>query len=80
MRPSRNLKPAWFYPPKLVVNLLSPHEAVDDEVDRDVEDEEEVLDGGETEHPAGVGGKHAQGPAEIGSFADAGLQIFFLIL
>ena len=39
-----------------------------------------MLDGGETEHPAGVGGKHAQGPAEIGSFADAGLQIFFLIL
>ena len=62
------------------VDLLCAHEAVDDKVHRAVDNEEEVLDGGETEHPAGVGGKHAQGPAEIGSFADAGLQILFLIL
>ena len=61
------------------VDLLCAHEAVDDKVHRAVDNEEEVLDGGETEHPAGVGGKHAQGPAEIGSFADAGLQTFFLI-
>ena len=34
--------------------LLCPHEAVNDEVGGAVDDEKEVLDGGESEHPAGV--------------------------
>ena len=34
--------------------LLCPNEAVNDEVDGAVDDEKEVLDGGESEHPAGV--------------------------
>ena len=29
-----------------------------------------MLDGGESEHPAGMGGKHAKSPADVGSFAD----------
>ena len=51
----RNLAADVLYQSNTGVDLLSPHEAVDDEVDGAVEDEEEVLDGGETEHPAGVG-------------------------
>ena len=43
--------------------LLCAHEAVDEEVDRAVDNEEEVLDGSEGEHPAGVGGEHAHTPA-----------------
>ena len=46
--------------------LLCAQEAVDDEVDRTVDNEEEVLDGSEAEHPAGVGGEHAQAPAQVG--------------
>ena len=34
--------------------LLCPHATVNDEVDGAVDDEKEVLDGGESEHPAGV--------------------------
>ena len=46
-------------------NILCPHATVDDKVDRAVENEEKVLDGGEGEHPAGVVGKHAHGPAHV---------------
>ena len=53
---------------------LSPHEAVDDKVDRAVEDEEEVLDGSEAEHPAGAGGEHAQAHADVGALTYAGLE------
>ena len=34
--------------------LLCPHEAVNDEVGGATEDEKKVLNGGESEHPAGV--------------------------
>ena len=34
------------------------------------DNEEEVLDRSESEHPAGVGGKHPQGPAEVGPLTD----------
>ena len=47
--------------------LLCAHAAIDDEVDRAIDNEEEVLDGGEAEHPPGVGGEHAQAPAQVGS-------------
>ena len=43
--------------------LLCAHEAVDEEVDRAVDNEAEVLDGSECEHPARVGGEHAHTPA-----------------
>ena len=46
--------------------LLCAQEAVDNKVDRAVDDEEEVLDGSEAEHPAWVGGEHAQAPAQVG--------------
>ena len=51
----------------LLEQLLCAHKTVDDEVGRAVDNEEEVLDGGEGEHPAGVGGEHAQAPAQVGS-------------
>ena len=54
--------------------LLRSHETVDDEVDRTVDNEEEVLDGGEGEHPAGVGGEHAQAPAQVGPLCYTGLD------
>jgi hypothetical protein len=34
--------------------LLCTHDAVNDEVDATVEDEKQVLDGGDSEHPARV--------------------------
>ena len=49
----------------LLFSLLCAHEAVDYEVNRAVENEEEVLDCSEGEHPAGVGGEHAQRPAQV---------------
>ena len=33
-----------------------------------------MLDGGEAEHPAGVGGEHPQAPAQVGSLAYTGLE------
>ena len=50
--------------------LLSAHKAVDDEIDRAVADEEEMLDGSEGEHPAWVGGEHPQTPAHVGPLTD----------
>ena len=49
----RNLKPN-ISSVLILSELLCSHEAVNDEVNGAVEDEEEVLDGGESEHPAGV--------------------------
>ena len=54
--------------------LLGSQEAVDDEVERAVDNEEEVLDSSEGEHPAGVGGEHAQAPAQVGPLCYAGLN------
>ena len=51
--------------------LLRPHEAVDEEVDRAVDNEAEVLDGSEGEHPAGVRGEHAHTPAQVGPLTHA---------
>ena len=48
-------------------HILGADCAVDDEVDGAVDDEGEVLDGGQSEHPAGVDWQQAQLPAEIGS-------------
>ena len=48
-------------------HILGANCAVDDEVDGAVDDESEVLDGGESEHPAGVDWHQAQLPTEIGS-------------
>ena len=45
--------------------LLCAQEAVDDEVHRTVENEEEVLDVSKAEHPAWMGGEHAQAPARL---------------
>ena len=42
------------------VILLASHGAVDDEVERTVDDQGEVLDGGESEHPAGVNWHQSQ--------------------
>ena len=33
-----------------------------------------MLDGSEGEHPAGVGGEHAQAPAQVGPLSYAGLN------
>ena len=46
-------------------DILCSHAAVYDKVDRAVDNKEEMLDGGEGEHPAGVEGEHAQGPAHV---------------
>ena len=54
--------------------LLGAQEAVDDEVNRAVDNEEEVLDGSEAKHPAGVGGEHSQAPAEVGSLTYTWLE------
>ena len=51
--------------------LLCAHEAVDEEVDRAVDNEAEVLDGSEGEHPAGVRGEHAHTPAQVGPLTHA---------
>ena len=48
-------------------HILGAHGAVDDEVDGAVDDEAEVLDGGQREHPAWVDWHQAQLPAQIGS-------------
>ena len=48
-------------------HILGADCAVDDEVDGAVDDEGEVLDGGQSEHPARVDRHQAQLPAEIGS-------------
>ena len=53
--------------------LLGAHAAVDDEVDGTIDNEEEVLDGSEAEHPAGVGGEHPQAPAQVGPLTNTGL-------
>ena len=45
--------------------ILGPEETVDNEVDRAVENEAEVLNGGEAEHPAGVGGKQSGSKAQV---------------
>ena len=47
-------------------HILGANCAVDDEVDGAVDDEGEVLDGGQSEHPAGVDWHQAQLPAEVG--------------
>ena len=62
----RNLKKYVFNTNTDFYILLCAQEAVDDEVNRAVDNEEEVLDGSEAEHPAGVGGEHAQAPAQVG--------------
>ena len=49
----RNLKPN-ISSVLILSELLCSHEAVNDEVDGAVGDQKEVLDGGESEHPAGV--------------------------
>ena len=54
--------------------LLGTHETIDYEVDRAVDNEEEVLDGSEGEHPARVGGEHAQAPAQVGLLSYTGLD------
>ena len=54
----RNLK-ANISSVLILSELLCSHEAVNDEVDGAAEDEKEVLDGGESEHPAVVQGRHA---------------------
>ena len=33
-----------------------------------------MLDGGEAEHPAGVGGEHPQAPAQVGPLTNTGLD------
>lgn len=48
-------------------HILGAHGAVDDEVDGAVDDEGEMLDGGQSKHPARVDWHQAQLPAEIGS-------------
>ena len=48
-------------------HILGADCAVDDEVDGAVDDEAEVLDGGQREHPAWVDWHQAQLPAQIGS-------------
>ena len=48
------------------MNILGAHGAVDDEVDGAVDDEGEMLDGGQREHPAGVDWQHTQLPAQVG--------------
>ena len=46
--------------------ILCAHEAVNKEVDIAINNEEEVLDGSEAEHPAGMGWEHTQAPAQVG--------------
>ena len=58
-----------------IKNLLSAQEAVNDEVDRAVDDEEEVLDGSEAEHPDGACGEYAQAHADDGPLNYAGQYI-----
>ena len=53
--------------------LLGAKKAVYDKVDRAVDNKEEVLDSGEGEHPAGVGGEHAQLPAQVGPLTNGWL-------
>ena len=45
--------------------LLCAHEAVNKEVDGAINNEEEVLDGSEAEHPGGMGWEHPQVPAQV---------------
>ena len=54
--------------------LLCAHAAIDDEVDRAIDNEEEVLDGSEGEHPPWVVGEHSQAPAKVGSLNYIGLK------
>ena len=65
-RTLRNLKKYSFKTNTDNTILLGAQEAVDDEINRTVDDEKEVLDGTEAEHPAWVGGEHAQAPAQVG--------------
>jgi len=48
------------------MDILGAHGAVDDEVDGAVDDEGEMLDGGQGEHPARVDWQHTQFPAQVG--------------
>ena len=54
--------------------ILCAHETVNKEVDGAINNKEEVLDGSEAEHPAGVGGEHPQAPAQVGPLTHAGLK------
>ena len=54
--------------------LLGSQEAVYYEVDRAVDNEEEVLDGSKSEHPAWVGGEQAQTQAQVGPLSYTGLN------
>ena len=62
-RMRRNLRKLVQFVDIIDCQLLCSHEAVNDKVDRAVEDEEEVLDGCEAKHPTWVGRKHSQRPA-----------------
>ena len=54
--------------------VLCAHGTVDDEVDGAVDDEGEVLDGGEGEHPAGVLGQQTCLPTHVGPPRHARLE------
>ena len=45
--------------------LLCADEAVNEKIGRTIDHKKEVLDSCETEHPAGMGWKHSQTPAQV---------------